>query len=254
MPVLGNTRYLDAVPTSRVKGTLVLLHAFPLDERLWEPQLALAEQGWRVVAPRMHGSSMDEFAADVVDLLDALGIDGAMIGGLSMGGYAAFALYRRAARYFQGMLLADTRSQADTPEGIAGRRKMLALVAESGPPAIADEMIPKLLGETTRRERPEIVSQVRGIILEQRAESIVAAVNALMTRPDSTPLLSKIDVPTLVVVGAEDTLTPPPLSEQMQAAIRGAQLAVVPAAGHLSSIEQPAAFNAALTAFLETRL
>ncbi len=254
MPVLGATRYLDAVPTTRLKGTRVLLHACPRDECLWEPQLALADHGWRVVAPRLRGASMDDLAAGVVDLLDALGIESAIVGGLSMGGYAAFALYRRAARYFHGLILADTRPQADTPDGVANRRKMLALVGEGGPPAVAADMLPKLLGETTRGSNAAVVERVRALILDQTAETIAGAITALMTRPDSTPLLEKIDIPTLVVVGAEDTITPPPLSEQMRDAIRGAELAVIPGAGHLSNVEQPAAFNAALTRFLEHRL
>src|SRR5436305_13543593 len=130
-------RYLDAAPppTVRKRGTLVLLHAFPLNARLWEPQLALASYGWRIVAPHLRGfdggvgdppaSSVDDYAGDVVDLLDALQIEDAVVGGLSLGGYTAFALLRRAPRYVRGLILADTRSQADTPEGAAGRARML---------------------------------------------------------------------------------------------------------------------------------
>jgi pimeloyl-ACP methyl ester carboxylesterase len=235
-------------------GTLVLLHGFPFNEELWKPQCALSNSGWRVVAPRLSGRSMDDFAGAVVDLLDALHIDEAVIGGLSMGGYATLALFRLAPRYFRGIVLADTRSQADAPEGVEARKKMLALVRAKGPSAVADDMMPKLLGETTRRERPAVSERVREIILQSSAENIADAINALMTRPDSSTLLASIHCPTLIVVGAEDTLTPPPLSQQMHEAIQGSELVTIPGAGHMSNLERPELFNAELARFLEHRL
>jgi 3-oxoadipate enol-lactonase len=258
MPAAGGVQYIEAVPDkkqfARTQGVLVLLHAFPLNEHLWEPQMALSERGWRVIAPRLRGRSMDDFAAVVVDLLDALHIEEAVVGGLSMGGYATFALFRLAPRYFRGMVLADTRPQADTPEGVEARRRMLALVRDKGPDAVADEMIPKLVGETTRSSRPEIVARVRELIRESSADTIADAITALMTRPDSSPLLAAIHCPTLVVVGEEDAITPPALSQQMHAAIGGSQYAAIPGAGHLSSLERPQAFNDVLADFLEHRL
>jgi pimeloyl-ACP methyl ester carboxylesterase len=266
MPVIGRLRYLEAPPsgTDRPKGTLMLIHAFPVNARMWEPQLALAETGWRVIAPQLRGmdggstdrpaTSMDDHAADVIDLLDALHIEDAVVGGLSMGGYVAFALLKHAPRYVRGLILADTRPQADTPEGAEGRKRMLALVQEKGPAAIADEMIPKLLGEQTLHEQPAVGESVRSLILASSAEAIGHAIKALMTRPDSTSLLSSIHCPTLVIVGEQDTLTPPALSEQMHKAIAGSEYVVIPRAGHLSNLEQPEAFNAALARFLEHRV
>jgi 3-oxoadipate enol-lactonase len=227
---------------------------------MWEPQFALADDGWRVIAPDFAGSStaprpaMDDYAGQVIDLLDALRVHEAVIAGLSMGGYVALAMFRHAPRYAQGLILADTRAEADTPQAIEGRQKMQVLVGDKGQTAIADEMIPKLLGETTRRTMPAIVERVRALILESSRESISGALNALMTRPDSTPLLSSIHCPTLVVVGEEDTVTPRPLSEKMQQAIAGAELAVIPGAGHLSSLEQPLLFNQTLARFLAHRV
>ena len=231
---------------------------------MWEPQLALADHGWHVVAPQLRGfdggvsdrpaTSMDDYAGDVIDLLDALHVEDAVVGGLSMGGYVAFAVFRHAPRYVRGLVLADTRSEADTPQGVAGRKQMLQLVAEKGTPAIADTMIPKLLGETTRRSRPDLVERVRSLILASSSDAIAGAISALMGRPDSSPLLPTIHCPTLVIVGDEDTLTPPQLSEQMHESIAGSQLAVVPTAGHLSSLEQPDAFNEVLTRFLTHRV
>jgi pimeloyl-ACP methyl ester carboxylesterase len=171
-----------------------------------------------------------------------------------MGGYVAFAMLRLAPRYVRGLVLADTRSQADTPEGVQGRRRMLALVHDKGPVAIADEMMPKLLGKSTRREQPAIVERVRGMILANSVDAIAGGITALMTRPDSTPLLSDVHVPTLILVGDEDELTPPPLSRSMHEAMAGSELVSIPKAGHLSSLEQPDAFNAALSRFLSNRV
>ncbi len=276
MPTIGPHRYFEALPPSasssgrprgaagQLKGTLVLIHGFPLSARMWEPQLDLARHGWRVIAPQLRGfdgpaaatvaTSVDEFAGDVIDLLDALQIDQAVIGGLSMGGYIVFAMVRYAARYFQGMILADTRAQADTPEGADSRKRMIQLVREKGASAAADEMLPKLVGDSTRAARPEVADRLRGLILSNQADTIVGAITALMNRPDATALLPKIQCPTLVVVGDEDALTPRAFSEDIQRGIPGAELVVVPQAGHMSNMEQPVAFNLALARFLDTRV
>src|SRR5829696_4114015 len=184
-------------------------------------------------------TSMDEHAGDIIDLLDALHVQDVVVAGLSMGGYIAFALFRHAPRYVRALVLADTRPQADTPEGVEGRRKMLALVKEKGPGAVADEMIPKLLGEHTRRTRPEVAERVRSLILDSSADAIANAITGLMTRVDSSPLLASIHVPTLIVVGEQDTITPPALSEQMNQAIKGSEYVAIPDCGHMSNLEQP---------------
>jgi pimeloyl-ACP methyl ester carboxylesterase len=235
-----------------------------MNARMWEPQLSLAANGWRVIAPQLRGmdggsadppaTSMDDHAADVVDLLDALHVEDAVVGGLSMGGYVAFALQRHAPRYIRALVLADTRPQADTPEGVEARKKMLALVREKGPSAVADEMIPKLLGEQTRRTRPDVAERIRDLILSSSAEAIANAITALMTRADATPLLPTIHVPTLIIVGEQDAITPPALSEQMYKDIKGSEYVVIPNAGHMANLEQAEAFNAALARFLEHRV
>lgn len=224
----------------------------------------MAERGWRVLAPQFRGfdaasaepaaSSMDDYAGDVIDLLDALHIKQAVVGGLSMGGYVAFALLRLAARYVQALILADTKPQADTPEAVAGRQRLLETLEAKGPSAVADEMLPKLLGDTTLAARRHIVERVRALVQANSTEAIAGAIRALMSRVDSTPLLSSIHVPTLIIVGEEDRVTPRPLSEQMHQAIPGSELAVIDGAGHLSSLEQPAAFNLALARFLDHRV
>ena len=266
MPNIGRLRYLEAAAQAgeRPRGTLLLLHAFPLNARMWEGQLALADTGWRVIAPQLRGfdggagdpaaTSVDDYAGDVIDLLDALHLKQVVVGGLSMGGYVAFALLRLAARYVQGLVLADTRSQADTPEGVAGRTRLLQVVQDKGAPAVADEMIPKLLGATTQQTRPAVVEQVRSLVLASSTDGIAGAIRALMTRPDSTPLLASIHVPTLIIVGEEDTVTPPAASEEMHRAISGSELVRIARAGHLSNLEQPESFNAALAGFLTHRV
>ncbi len=272
MPLAGKQRYLEA-PASpitiagrpgQVAGTLVLLHAFPLNARMWEPQLELAAEGWRVIAPHFRGfdgasinpqsTTMDDYVGDVVDLLDALHIHDAVVGGLSMGGYAAFALVRHAPQYVRALVLADTKAPGDTADARQGRQAMIALAREHGAAAVADEMVPKLLGETTRREQPGLVEQVRSLIAGNAPDAIEGALRALMSREDSTPLLSKVHVPVLIIVGDEDRLTPPSLSEDMQRGIAGAELVRIPRAGHLSNLEQPGAFNTAVARFLSHRI
>jgi pimeloyl-ACP methyl ester carboxylesterase len=242
---------------------MVLLHAFPLHARMWEPQLALAEHGWRIIAPDLRGFgdgasdapafSMDDYAGGVIDLLDSLKVEDAVIGGLSMGGYVAFTIVRHAPRYVRALVLADTRSQADAPEGLEARRRMLQVLADRGPSAIADDMVPRLLGASTRANRPDLVEQIRTMILSNPAGAIDGAIRALMTRRDSTPLLSSIHCPTLILVGTEDTLTPPAMSEQMQRGIAGSQLVTIPGAGHLTNLEATEAFNTAVGGFLSKR-
>jgi len=269
MKTIGRLRYLeqDAPAGARPRGTLVLLHAFPVNARMWEGQLTLSAGGWRVVAPQFRGfdggdgdpaaNSMDDYAGDVVDLLDALHVPDAVIGGLSLGGYVAFALLRLAPHYVRGLILADTRPQADTPEGLEARRGMLALLEKNparGAEAVMDQMLPKLVGGPARAASAEVVAHLRALGMASSAASIAGAVRALMTRPDSTPLLSTIHCPTLIVVGADDVITPPALSEEMHRAIAGSELVEIPAAGHMSNFEQPVAFNDAVARFLADRV
>ena len=171
-----------------------------------------------------------------------------------MGGYAALAMFRHAPRYVQGLVPCDTRAEADTHEGKEGRRKMQKTAREQGAGAIADEMIPKLLGSTTRGTAADVVDRVRRLIFSNAPETIAAALDALMSRQDSTDLLGSIHCPTLIVVGEEDSVTPLALSEKMQAGIAGARLQVIARAGHLSSLEQPEPFNGVLADFLEHRI
>ena len=255
------TRYVDAggrqirVLESGSGQPLMLIHAFPLTADLWRPQLDAPPPGWRLVAPDVLGpddASMDDYAARLEAIAGELGLDraGLVLGGLSMGGYIIFALLRRAKLSVRGLVLADTRAEADTEEGRAGRKKMMALADAEGADGVAREMLPKLLGETTRRERPDAVSAIGELIRANHPAAIRAAVAAMMARPDSTALLPSIAVPTLVVVGEEDVLTPPPNAEALARGIRGSRLVRIPKAGHLSSFERADIFTAELAGFL----
>lgn len=250
--------YLDG-GDPRSSHVVVLVHAFPVGMRMWEPVTIPA--GWRAVAPALPGfdgadpppadsTSLDDYARAILAFMDDLSIDNAVLGGVSMGGYVAFSLWRLAPLRWRGLVLADTRAGADSEQGRAGRQKMLELVTGHGSRSVAEEMAPKLLGETTRARQPQLIDHVKRLVERQTAAGIAAAIVRLRDRPDSTPLLGQIAVPTLVVVGEEDTVTPPSDSEQMRAQLEDAELVRIPEAGHLSCIERPAAFNTALGGFL----
>jgi pimeloyl-ACP methyl ester carboxylesterase len=253
-------RYLEAGSGRPV----VFLHAFPLHADQWLPQLARLPRGWRGVAPDLRGFrgddppdlgmpgplSVDTYAADVLELMAHLDMPSATVVGLSMGGYVAFALVRRARARVTGLVLADTRATADTPDARAGRDRMRQLVAERGVGPLADEMIPTLLSATTRRAQPDLADAVGQMIHANAPAAVEAALLALRDRPDSTPLLATLTCPVTVIVGAEDTLTPPAVAEDLTRAIPGAALTIVPDAGHLSNLEQPGAFTDALAGAL----
>ena len=254
--------YLDSAPGDSTLRTYVLLHGFPLGANQWEPQMRSIPAGWRLITPDLRGfggsteldslsaMAISDYAGDVVDLLDELAVPRAVIGGLSMGGYVALALLQGAPQIIEGLVLADTRATADSPEGRANRRNMLALVDREGPSGVAREMMPKLLGKTTRELNPSAEAQVRLLIKQQAPVAIRSAIHRMMHRPDSTALLPQVTVPTLVIVGEEDELTPPEDSRRIAEAVPGATLVTIPGAGHLSNLEQPDAFNAALNGFL----
>jgi 3-oxoadipate enol-lactonase len=243
---------------------VLLIHAFPLHASMWHPQLERVPPGWRYIAPDMRGfgpramdaapaETVDDHARDLIALLDALEIDRAAIGGVSMGGYVTFALYRRAPERFTALILADTRASADTDAGKEARRATARLLAELGVGGVVDQMLPKLLGRTSRAAR-DLENTVRAIALENGPDGVDAAIRSLMTRPDSTPDLPRIGRPTLIVVGEEDDITPVSDAQDMHRQIPRSQLVVIPAAGHLSNLESPAAFSRALTNFLTSNL
>jgi 3-oxoadipate enol-lactonase len=238
---------------------VVLLHPFPLDRAYWTPQLAAFVDHCRMIAPDMRGFgespaappySMDRYADDVAELLDRLSIDKAVIGGCSIGGYITLAFWRRHRDRVRGLMLLDTRAGPDDEKARLARAGQMDFARERGSHALAEEMLPAVLGATTRERHPEIVETARHIMQRAPVAGVLGAIEAMMIRPDSNPLLGSIDVPTLIICGAEDLATPPEESRHMHDKIPGAVLEIIEGAGHLSSFERPAAVNHVMREFL----
>jgi pimeloyl-ACP methyl ester carboxylesterase len=239
---------------------VLFLHAFPLGLAMWDVQAAALRAQHQVIRfdARGFGASppgdgmltMERIADDAAALLDHLGIGQAVVCGLSMGGYAAFAMVRRHADRLRGLVLADTKAPADTPEGRAGRAALAETVLREGAEAAAGAFLPKLLGETTRRDRPQVTARVREIILANPPRGIADALAGLAARADSTATLREIRMPALVLCGEEDALTPPADAEALHRGIGGSRIVLIPRAGHLANLEDPDGFNRALLGFL----
>jgi 3-oxoadipate enol-lactonase len=241
---------------------VIFLHAFPLNRRMWEGELTalLGEARYRLVALDWRGfgeseitseiSTMELFADDVAGLMDALGMQNAVLCGLSMGGYAAFAFLRKYPQRVGGLILADTRPGADTPEAQANRENVARIAETQGTGAIADLQVPRLLSEYTRQQHPDVEARVRQLIDEATPRGIAAASRGMAQRTDSSDLLAGITCPTLVIVGEQDALTPPTVAQDYASRIPGTQYVVIPQAGHLSNLEQPEVFLLAISGFL----
>lgn len=251
----------DLVYDVHGQGPAVLfLHAFPLGLVMWDPQVKALEGHYQVIRfdGRGFGGSppgdglltMERIADDAAGLLDHLGVSKAVVCGCSMGGYAAFAMVRRHADRVRGLVLADTRAGAETEEGRRNRGVLADKVRKEGAGAAAEAFLPRLLGETSLRERPELVSRIREMILGNPPRGISDALAGLAARADSVPTLREIRVPTLVVCGAEDVLTPPAEAEALAKGISGSHLVIIRKAGHLANAENPDVFNEALLGFL----
>jgi pimeloyl-ACP methyl ester carboxylesterase len=190
-------------------------------------------------------------ADEVARLLDQLGLrERIILGGLSMGGYVCFAFVRKFADRLAGLILADTRAEADDDTARANRDKMIGFASTNPPSAVIEQMLPRLLGPRTLSARPEVVEEVQRIASAQRPAGILAALQMLRNRPDSTPTLGQIRVPSLIIVGKDDALTPPSLAEGIASHIASAKLVELAEAGHLSNLERPVEFNEAVRAFL----
>ncbi len=240
-----------------VGPAVVLIHAFPLAGTMWRQQVAALAPHFRVIVPDLRGFGasdappgpylMDTQADDLAALLTHLGLSRAAIVGLSMGGYIAFALWRRHHAALAALVLADTRAGADSEAGRATRETNAQLVEAEGVVALADKLIPGLVApgaSTTLRE------ELQALICANRPHAIAGALRGMALRPDVTADLARINVPTLVIVGTEDALTPPPEAEAIQRRVHGSTLVLIEHAGHLSNLEQPETFNQALLNFL----
>jgi pimeloyl-ACP methyl ester carboxylesterase len=240
---------------------VLFIHGFPFDSSMWRHQLeALPE--WECVAPDLRGAgvsdapadpdeySMAAYARDLTALLDAQGIERVVLCGLSLGGYITFELLRQIPARVRAAILCNTKAAADTPEAKQGRGALAEKARTLGTRAVAEELIPKVLGRETRERQPHVVQDVTRMMERQPVAGIVGALRALRERPDSTPLLARIQVPVLVIAGDDDQITPAAGMQEMAGAIPNAEFVVIPDAGHLAPLEQPRAANTAITEFL----
>jgi pimeloyl-ACP methyl ester carboxylesterase len=243
-----------------VGSPVVLIHGYPFNRSLWSEQVIPLSNSYRVIAPDLRGfgetgvsagsATMNQMAQDVAELMDQLQIPRAVIGGLSMGGYVALAFYKQFPSRVRALILADTRAQPDTEEAKQTRAQQAEKALSEGMAGIADAMLPKLLTPDTVSKRPDIVMQVRDMMLKTKSEGAAAALMGMAEREDQTPLLSQIAAPTLILVGAEDSITPVADSEKMHRAIPNARLVVLENAGHVSNLERTQQFNDAMLEFL----
>jgi 3-oxoadipate enol-lactonase len=243
------------------EGEAVLfLHAFPYHHGMWGPQRAALRGRARALAfdarglgARGHTEAymLEHTVDDALALLDHLAVERAVLCGVSMGGYAALRLAQRAPERVRGLLLADTQAAADSDAAKLARADGLRALTRDGLSAFADAQLSRQLSPHTRAEAPALVAELRALILHASAAGVASALVAIATRTDLTAHLPQIRVPTRVVVGRDDVITPPALAEAMASAIPGATLTVLERAGHVSNLEAPAAFNAELLALLD---
>jgi 3-oxoadipate enol-lactonase len=242
---------------------VVLLHAFPLDRTMWRPQIdALRAANYRVILPDLKGfgenhaasdfNSMEEMAREVASFLDMIEIERAVIGGLSMGGYVTLNLFRLFPEKFSALLLFDTTSAADTDEKRQSRFEMIEKIERRGAAALIENMLPNLVSDHTKTEKPDLYQQINSMIEQVNPKAAIAALQAMAERSDHTALLKQITVPTLLIFGAEDKITDLETAEMMRSKISGAKLCVIPKAGHYSNLEAPDDFNRCLIQFLKS--
>jgi len=243
---------------------VVLLHGFPLSSAMWKEQVNGVGSMYRIIAPdlRGHGDSpapagaytIDEMADDVIELLDHLGLaEPVVIGGLSMGGYVALSLVARYPARVRGLMLMDTRAAADTPEAAQKREETARAVIEAGNlRSLVEAMIPRLFAKKTIEERPERVAWLSETMERNTPRGMAGALLAMGSRPDRRDDLARIKVPTIVMVGEEDAITPPNEALALADAIEGARLEVIANAGHMAPYENPAVANAVMLRFLDS--
>ncbi len=242
------SRNLDAKQKS-----VMLLHAFPLSAEMWSLQLdALADNGYAALAPNAFGFddspqkqnwTFNDYADALAELMQSLGISQATLVGISMGGYTAFAFWKKYPDKVKSLVLCATRADADSPEAKAARMEFIDALLKNGIEEAVKRMIPKLLSATSHRSRPELLKRVESIIRKQSPQAIEETLKALASRDDSVPLLASINVPTLVIGGAEDALMSEAVLKTIHSGISNSQMHIIQGAGHLPNLEEPDIFN-----------
>ena len=241
---------------------VILIHAFPMNQAMWDDQVLALAPICRIITMDLRGFGASDIplgpywmalmASDVRGLMARLGIERAVLVGLSMGGYVGMSFYRNFPDSVTGLVLADTRAAADNPEGRERRFASASKAERDGVESILDEMVQVLLSQTAISTRPDVVNRVRQIALQNHPEGLAAAQRGMADRPDSTGMLTRTCCPALVIVGADDRLSPPEEARGWQERMPNSRLAIIPGAGHLSNIEQPALFNQVVANFIST--
>jgi pimeloyl-ACP methyl ester carboxylesterase len=245
------------------KGPPILfVHGFPLSHAMWQSQIDVFGRDHRVIAPDLRGFgesnstsgtvTMEAFADDLHGVLHGVFVDQPIVlCGLSMGGYVAWQFFRKYRAQLKALILCDTRAAGDTPAAVAGRQKLAEEILTHGSQAALDAMLPRLFAPKTADRHPERVSDVRSMILRNAPAGLAAALHGMAERPDCTQMLSQIDVPTLLICGQDDQITPVAEMRGIAEGIRGAQFVEIPDAGHMAPLENPEAVNAAINQFLQ---
>ncbi len=237
---------------------VVLLHAFPMSSAMWEPQLD-ALKSFRVLAPDLRGFGATPLVApwflehavdDLLETLDGLGVAKAVLVGLSMGGYVALRFVEKHPALVRGLALCDTRAEPDANENKVKRAAAVDFVRKNGVAPFVAPFLADSLAPSTLTGAPKTVAFLKGVAEKSSPDAVMAALGALAARADMTGALSGIKVPTAVLVGSQDKITPLPLSEVLRTRIPGAELHLIPDAGHFSNAENPAVFNERLLSFL----
>jgi 3-oxoadipate enol-lactonase len=261
MKVAVDGRAISYTDSGETGPPVVFVHGFPFSSKMWSSQVrALAPR--RTVSVDLAGfgesdesrdpssTSIDSYAREVEAVIRHLELDPVVLCGVSMGGYVMFALLRSAPDLVRALILTDTRAEPDSSEGAAKRSHQQSEIRANGPGAVVDDLMANLPSPTTRAEKPEVMAAIREL-MNNPATAFLGALEAMKTRPDSTPNLSSVNVPTLVVVGEHDSIAPVESAQKLHRSIKGSQLVVIPDAGHLPNLEQPELFNAALRSFLD---
>ncbi len=241
---------------------VVLLHAFPLSRKMWQPQIeSLVKANCRVILPDFPGfgetplssdiSTMEDLANGIAELLDSLKIEKAIIGGLSMGGYVTLNLFRLHPNKFSAMILADTSSFADTDEKREGRFKLIKATELEGMTAIIDEMLPNLTSDYTKSNNPQLIKKLEEAFLQTNPKGAIAALRGMAQRSDHTKILETIQFPTLLIFGEADKVTDLEAAKNLESNIRNAKLVIIEKIGHYSNFEDFERFNEVLVNFVD---
>lgn len=241
---------------------VVLLHAFPLSGKMWKPQIkSLTANKYRVIVPDLRGfgessnfadlNAIKDMADDIAELLQNLKIERAIFAGLSMGGYVLLNLYSRMPDKFAAIVLCDTNASADSEQQRESRFDFIEKIEKNGMQALVDEMLPNLLCEFTKRNKPNLVTEIEEMFAAVRPQAAIAALRGMAARDDFNALLKETSLPTLLIFGVEDKITDAETADELHSRILSSRLFKIENAGHYSNLEQPEAFNKTFVDFAD---